>query len=129
MRNHRLKNALALGMAAILFTLSIPGCRKTVTETEPETAEQTDSAQYLTNIYRATEIQTDADTTLVDLIQVTENALVFHATKRITETQGEAYVPYVCTVPVTGGQGTMEDVSYLTAADKQTDAQSEITGV
>ena len=129
MRNHYLKNALVLGMAAILFTLSIPGCRKTVTETEPETAEQTDSAQYLTNIYRATEIQTDADTTLVDLIQVTEDTLVFHATKRITEAQGVAYVPYLCTVPVTGGQGTMEDVSYLTAADKQTDAQSEITGV
>lgn len=68
MRNHHLKNALALGMAAILFALSITGCKKTETETEPETAEQTDSAQYLTNIYRAAEIQTDADTTLVDLI-------------------------------------------------------------
>ena len=90
MRNHHLKNALVLGMAAILFTLSIPGCRKTVTETEPETAEQTESAQYLTNLYRAAEIQTDADTTLVDLIQVTEDTLVFHATKRITEAQGVA---------------------------------------
>ena len=128
MRKRNLVKTLSLCMAAVL-ALSFAGCGKTEMEIESGTTEQAEGAQLLTNIYRGTDILTDADTTLVDLIQVTEDTLVFHATKRITEAQGEAYVPYLCTVPVTGGQGTMENVSYLTAADKQTDAQSEITGV
>ena len=128
MRKRNLVKTLSLCMAAVL-ALSFAGCGKTEMEIESGTTEQAEGAQLLTNIYRGTDILTDADTTLVDLIQVTEDTLVFHATKRITEAQGVAYVPYLCTVPVTGGQGTMENVSYLTAADKQTDAQSEITGV
>ena len=127
MRKRNLVKTLSLCMAAVL-ALSFAGCGKTEMEIESGTTEQAEGAQLLTNIYRGTDILTDADTTLVDLIQVTEDTLVFHATKRITEAQGVAYVPYLCTVPVTGGQGTMEDVSYLTAADKQTDVQSEITG-
>lgn len=128
MRKRNLVKTLSLCMAAVL-ALSFAGCGKTEMEIESGTTEQAEGAQLLTNIYRGTDILTDADTTLVDLIQVTEDTLVFHATKRITEAQGVAYVPYLCTVPVTGGQGTMENVSYLTAADKQTDVQSEITGV
>ena len=115
MRKRNLVKTMALCMAAVL-ALSITGCRKTETEIESGTTEQAEGAQLLTNIYRGTDILTDADTTLIDLLQVTEDTLVFYA----TGTEGEAFVPYLCTAPVTGGQGTMEDLRYITAADTGT---------
>ena len=61
MRKRNLVKTVSLCMAAVL-ALSITGCGKTETEIESGTTEQAEGAQLLTNIYRGTDILTDADT-------------------------------------------------------------------
>ena len=88
MRNHHLKNVLALGMAAILFALSITGCKKTGTEVETETIPQAETPTYLTNIYSGTAITPPGENIyLGDVVSVDADNIVFHATRR--EIHGE----------------------------------------
>ena len=124
MQNHHLKNMLALGMAAILFALSITGCKKTGTEVETETIPQAETPTYLTNIYSGTEITPPGENIyLGDVVSVDADNIVFHATRR--EVHGEwgdedySMQEITCfyTVPTTGGAGELTELGNITAGD------------